>query len=173
MKKLIPLLALPLLIAACTPKSGTNATAAKNDTLKYAYSIPKPDNWVIDTNVTNTQSALSALKAFENNDTASLHKYFADTIAFNYDGGKYKGAIKGFLKMTKAERDSSKAFSIQMVDWEPVLAKDKSEEWVTLWYKETATDLKGKVDSVGIVNDFLFKNGKITRVDEYQRHLTK
>jgi hypothetical protein len=173
MKKFNLLLLLPLLLADCTPKTNTGVAASKKDTVKYAYSIPKPDNWVIDTNTTNTQIALNALKAFENGDTAAFHKYWADTVVFNYDGGKFKGPLKEFLVMSKQEKDSFKALSIKMVDWEPVVSKDGSEKWVTLWYKQITTDMKGQTDSVGIVNDFLFKGSKITRLDEYQRHLVK
>jgi hypothetical protein len=171
MKFFPSLLALPLLLAACTPKSSTDASAAKNDTAKYAYTIPKPDNWLIDTNITNTQSALSALKAFELGDTASLRKYCADSMEFNYDAGVYKGPVKQFLIMSKAEKDSAKTLSIKMVDWEPVVSKDKGEEWVTLWYKQYMTYPSGKTDSTGVVNDLLFKKSKIVRIDEYLRRL--
>jgi hypothetical protein len=57
-----------------------------------------------------------------------------------------------------------------MVDWEPVVSKDGSEKWVTLWYKQS-TYLNGKTGSAGLVNDFLFKNGTIVRLDEYVRVL--
>jgi len=172
MKKLHLLLFLPLLLAACKQKDQTAATT-KTDTVKYAYSIPKPDNWIIDTSNANTQVALNAVKAFENGDTAGLHKCIADSIAFNYDGGKYKGPVKGFLTLSKSYKDSTKVLSIKMYDWEPVVSKDGTEKWVTLWYKQSTTHLNGKTDSVGLVNDFLFKNGKIVRLDEYVRFLPK
>src|ERR1700753_358365 len=102
MKKLFSLLALPLLITACAPKSSTNAASAKTDTVSYAYSIPKPDNWSIDTSNANTQTALKALKAYEKGDTAELRKYFTDTMIFNYDNGKFKGPLKQFLTDCKS-----------------------------------------------------------------------
>jgi hypothetical protein len=171
MKKLTLLLALPLLITACKPKAAPDAAAPKTDTVSYAYSIPKPDNWSIDTSNANTQTALKALKAFEKGDTAELHKYFTDTVEFNYDGDKFKGPLSKFLEMCKEETASLKSFSIKMTDWEPVISKDAKERWVTLWYTETMTGQKGKTDSVAEVNDFLFKDSKIVRIDEYQRHL--
>lgn len=171
MKKFLLLFVLPLLITACKSKTSTDAAATNTDTASYAYTIPKPDNWLIDTNITNTKAALKALKAYEKGDTAELRKYFADSLTFNYDNGKFKGPIKDFLITCKNATDSGKTIVIKMTDWEPVVSKDKKEEWVTLWYTEARTDVRGKTDSVAEVNDILFKNSKITRIDEYERHL--
>jgi len=169
MKKFYLVLVLPLLITACKPKG--QGSAPKTDSVAYAYSIPKPDNWTIDTNTTDTKTALNALKAYETGDTARLRTYLTDTVAFNYDGGKFKGPIKEFLTNCKMSTDSGRKLSIKMTDWEPVISKDGKEKWVTLWYTETETDSKGKVDSIADVNDILFKNSKIVRIDEYKRSL--
>ena len=58
-----------------------------------------------------------------------------------------------------------------MSDWESVIAADKSEEWVTLWYKQYQTDKKGVTDSLGVVDDCKIVNGKIVVLDEKIQHL--
>jgi hypothetical protein len=169
MKKIYLVFALPLLITACKPKG--QSSDPKTDSVAYAYTIPKPDNWTIDTNTTDTKTALNALKSYETGDTAHLRTYLTDTVTFNYDGGNFKGPVKQFLTNCKMSTDSGRKVSIKMTDWEPVISKDGKEKWVTLWYTQTETDAKGKVDSVGDVNDILFKNSKIVRIDEYKRSL--
>ncbi len=174
MKKLLPLFAMALLITACKPKATTDATAAKTDTAGFAYTIPEPtNNWDIDTNTTNLKVALKALKAYETGDTTNMRSYFTDTITFNFDSGTFKGPAGDFVKQCKMATDSGKKVVIQMSDWESVISKKEKDQWVGLWYDEISTDAKGKVDTLSEVNNVLFANGKITRIDEYVRRLKK
>ena len=59
---------------------------------------------------------------------------------------------------------------IDLHDFESVISKDKKDEFVTLWYNQTTTDKKGKVDSVSVINDLKISNGKIVALDEAFRH---
>ena len=61
--------------------------------------------------------------------------------------------------------------NVKMDDWESVSSNDKKEEWVTLWYRQSWEDTKGKKDSADIIDDMNIKNGKIIRLDEYTRKL--
>jgi hypothetical protein len=56
-----------------------------------------------------------------------------------------------------------------MYDWESVISKDKSEEWVTLWYSQKWETPKGAKDSTDVIDDLQLKNGKIIRLSEYTR----
>ncbi|GAB3914165.1 nuclear transport factor 2-like protein [Mucilaginibacter boryungensis] len=171
MKKSYLLLLMPLLLAACTPKASSDtATKAAADVPNYPYKIKHPDYWMMDTSHANTMTALNALKAFENMDTTGLKKAFADTLEFNYDGGKFKGPIAQFIKMTSEMATSMKGLKIDMKDWESVVSTDKKEEWVTLWYVQKWTDAKGKADSISLVNDLQLKGGRIVKLDEYDMH---
>lgn len=170
MKKLKLLLFIPLLITACQQKPATDAAPATSATPDYPYKIKLPDNWAVDTSHTNTMTALTALRAFETKDTTAMKKCFADSMTFNYDGGVFKGTPSQFAKMTSDMTKALKSVKIKMSDWEAVVGKGNKEEWVTMWYTEYNTDLKGKTDSVEYVNDMLFKDGKIARLDEYARH---
>jgi hypothetical protein len=63
------------------------------------------------------------------------------------------------------------AVKIKMNDWESVISADKTEEWVTLWYKEYHTDKKGNVDSMGVVDDLKIEKGKAVILDEKTQKL--
>ncbi len=172
MRKNYLLLLMPLLFAACQPKPTTDATTVTSPTPDYPYTIKYPDNWVADTSHTNTMVALSALKDFEKMDTTSMKKYFADSITFNYDGGTFKGTNSQFAKLTSYPKEVS--MKIDVKDWEAVVGKEgKKEEWVTVWYTQHSTNAKGKTDSVQYVDDVMFKNGKIVKIDEYTRNFKK
>jgi hypothetical protein len=71
--------------------------------------------------------------------------------------------------MFTKSRNAMKNILIKMYDWESVVSKDKSEEYVTIWYKQIWEDMKGNKDSASLVNDIKMKNGKITELDEYTR----
>jgi len=62
-----------------------------------------------------------------------------------------------------------KTARIDMRDWESVISKDKSEEWVTLWYTEHWETKAGVKDSAALINDINLKNGKIIGLNEYTR----
>ncbi len=170
MKNACLLLVMPLLIIACKPKPSTDAVASKTDSVAYPYTIKHPDQWVADTSHANTLTCLKALKSFENNDTTEMKKYLADSIKANFDGSAFKGTSKQFIAMAKGMRDTYKTLSVKMQDWEAVTSKVDKDQWVTLWYKQTITDLKGKTDSIELINDFQLKNGVITTLNEYVRH---
>jgi hypothetical protein len=171
MKKIHLLFAGALLLAACQPKPQTEASAA-SATPDYPYKIKAPDNWVIDTNHTNTMTALKTLKAFETTDTAELKKNIGDSIVFNYDGGVFKGPASKFVAMASGMSKSMSKLKLKVTDWESVTGKTKKEEWVTVWYVQSWVDPKGKADSIELVNDLQFKGGKIVQIDEYGRRFT-
>jgi hypothetical protein len=57
-----------------------------------------------------------------------------------------------------------------MQDYVSVISEDKKDEWVTLWYKQTWKDEKGKVDSMYCADDCKIKNGKMIKLDEKVQH---
>lgn len=169
MKKIYLLLSTAVLLAACQQKPAEVATVETPP--KYPYSTKHPDNWMIDTSHTNTMVALNALKSYETMDTLLMKKCFADSLTFNYEGGVYKGTIGGLIQMTGQMSGEEKNVKLDVKDWEAVIGKEgDKEEWVTVWYTQHWTDRKGKTDSIEYVNDFLIKNAKIVRLDEYARH---
>lgn len=172
MKKILLLCGIAVLFAACESKTTTTETSA-TVTPVYPYKIKHPDNWLIDTSSANTMTALNALKSYETMDTVLMKKCFADSVTFNYDGGTFKSSVAGLIKMVKEGSANTKSVKIDVKDWEAVTGKDLKEEWVTVWYTQHMTDMKGKIDSTEYVNDFQFVNGKIAKLNEYLRHFKK
>ena len=172
MKKVLTLCLLMYISFSCnTPaEKGTDKTDLTAGAKPvYAYTIQKPDNW--ETGSTeNTAVALNSLKAFETNKIDECLSYFADTVKWraDYMEGKYsKDSLKALFTASWKEMMSMK---IDMHDFESVISKDKKDAYVTMWYVQTATDKKGKTDSMAVINDLKIVNGKITELDEAIRH---
>lgn len=136
----------------------------------YPYTIEHPDNWEIG-NSSNTMTALNSLKAWEEGNVDESLQYFADTIHVQFDGLDKHMSNDSLKAMFASGWNEFKNVDIKMTDWESVVSKDKQEEWVTLWYTQQWEMKKGAIDSVAVVNDFEFKDGKIIRIVEYRRQL--
>lgn len=177
MKKLLAFL-LPVVAISCnnsgSGSKGSNAdSGAKSSSgsnMNYPYKIDKPDNWEIGS-PNNTMIALSSLKAWEEGKMDESAKYFADTVGVYFDGPDMKLTNDSLKKLFQSSWDQYKTVKVNMRDWESVISKDKSEEWVTIWYVQNWETKKGVVDSASIINDIMIKNGKIKRLYEYTRKL--
>ncbi len=173
MRKLFTLCLMMYIVSSCTnPTDKSTEKTNSVDTAKpvYAYSIKNPDNWDIGSSK-NTEVALNALKAFENNKIDESVSYFGDSVAWradNYDVKLSKDSLKAAFTSVRNELASIK---VDMHDFESVISKDKKTEYVTIWYTEITTDKKGKTDSVALINDMKIVNGKIIELDEYFRKL--
>ena len=177
MKKLIVVL-LTVLVFSCNNNSGTATKDSTKDTMttsaaapaKYAYSIEHPDNWEIGSTA-NVVIALNCLKAWEEGKMDESLKYFGDSIRVQFDGLDKVMSNDSLKAMLSSGWNSYKTISEKMHDWESVISKDKSEEWVTLWYTQTWETKAGVKDSSAVINDLQIKNGKIIRLTEYNRKL--
>ncbi len=172
MRKVLMLCLLIYISISCNNPAGketgkTDSSGAAKPV--YAYTINKPDNWETGSSE-NTAVALSSLKAFENNKIDEALSFFADTVKWraDYMEGKYsKDSLKAMFTRSWGEINSMK---IDMHDFESVISKDKKDAYVTMWYVQSATDKKGKTDSMAVINDLKIVNGKITELDEAIRH---
>ena len=70
------------------------------------------------------------------------------------------------MKVFSAQRPMYVDLAVTMYDYESVISADKKDEYVTLWYKQTWKDEKGKADSMNVVDDCKMKNGKMIELDE-------
>ncbi|TCD28220.1 hypothetical protein EZ456_05895 [Pedobacter psychrodurus] len=173
MKKLSCLIMATLLFAACENKEAKTTDTATADSTKYPYTIKQVQNWEMNPDTKNAITAMTLIKTFENLDTASMSKVLADSVALDVDGYKFKGTKPQFLEEIQGEFDKMKGFKIEMHDMESVVNKDKSEEWVSLWYSQVSTTKEGKTDTVALFNDIQLKNGKVVRLSEYVQHPMK
>jgi hypothetical protein len=173
MNKLSSLILAYLLFAACQNKETKTTDSVAADTTKYPYSIKQVQSWEMNPDTKNAVTAMNLIKTFENLDTASMGKILADSVAFDLDGYRFKGTKPQFLKEIQGEFEKMKGFKIEMQDMESVVNKDKTEEWVSLWYSQVSTTKAGKADTVALFNDIQFKNGKVVRLSEYVQHPMK
>jgi len=151
-----------------TAKDSTMAAPAM--AMNYPYTIDHPDNWDMGSKE-NTVVALSALKAFSSGDVAESMKYFGDSVQVQFDAFDKKMPNDSLKTMFTKLRSGYKSIEVKMDDWESVISKDKTQEWVTLWYRQKWEDTKGKKDSADYIDDLKIKDGKIVRLDEYTRKL--
>ncbi len=173
MKKLSTLIVATLLFAACENKEAKTTDTTTADSTKYPYTIKQVQNWEMNPDTKNAVTAMTLIKTFENLDTASMSKVLADSMALAVDSYQFKGTKAQFLKEVQGEFNKMKGFKIEMQDMESVVNKDKSEEWVSLWYNQVSTTKDGKTDTVALFNDIQLKNGKVVRLSEYIQHPMK
>jgi hypothetical protein len=168
-KTLLFIMPLALLISCESSKEKKEETSASAAKPNYAYTIEKPDNWDIGS-TKNTEISLAALKAFENNKIDECLQYFADTVRWRTDYLEGKFTKDSLRSQFTGAWNQMASLKISMHDFESVISKDKKDEYVTLWYVQTMTDKKGKVDSMAVINDIKISNGKIVALDEAYRH---
>lgn len=161
------------LFASCQNKEAKTTDSASADTTKYPYTIKKIQKWEMNSDSKNLTTAMNFIKTFENLDTASMGKVLADSVWITLDGYKFKGTKPEFLKQVQGEFTKMSSFKIEMQDAESVINKDKTEEWVSLWYSQVSTSKDGKTDTVNLFNDIKMKNGKVLGLSEYIQHPMK
>ena len=98
-------------------------------------------------------------------------KYFGDSILIKFDGLDKKISNDSLKAFFTDGWNTYKTVKEKMHDWESVVSKDKSEEWVTLWYTQSWETKAGVKDSSAVINDIKLKDGKIIQIDEYNRKL--
>ncbi|MEO8712187.1 MAG: hypothetical protein ABI405_08705, partial [Parafilimonas sp.] len=169
MKKNSFLFLTAIAFASCNSGTATNdamndssASTASATTMNYPYTIDHPDYWNMGSNE-NTMVALSALKAFENGDVPGSVKYFGDSVQLQFDAMDTTLSNDALKTMFTNLRNGYKSMDVKMGDWESVISKDKTEEWVTVWYRQKWEDVKGNKDSSDYINDLKLKDGKIVR----------
>lgn len=156
-------------LCSCTGnETETKETPATVSTEAYPYIIEHPNNWEMGS-TSNTVTALKSLKAWEEGKIDEAVSYFGDSVRVQFDGLDKKMSGDSLKAMFTGGRNNYKTVNVKMNDWESVVSKDKTEEWVTLWYKQSWETKEGVKDSADVVNDLQVKNGKIIRLSEYTR----
>lgn len=140
---------------------------------QFPYTKNTDRNWDINMNDSNTLIALNALKAIERKDYQAISNVTADSIKSDIDGLKFNGTKAQMMKANKDFFSTLKNIRIVPQDWVSVINKDKSQEWVSVWYTQYWEDLKGKRDSLNVFNDIRLQQGKIVEWDEYIQHFPK
>ncbi|SHN12235.1 nuclear transport factor 2 family protein [Chitinophaga sp. CF418] len=180
MKTFVSITFLILLVTACNnpgkkaeSMSGDSSKAtmeSSSDEANYPYTLDKPyKNWKPG-DKKHTQTVLKMLKAWETKNAAECASYFGDSLELALDYYHKVVPHDSLITMLEHSWADFASVNIKMDDWESVISDDKKDEWVTVWYKQTWTDKKGKMDSMAVVDDAKIKDGKIVIFDEKIRH---
>ncbi|WP_149239722.1 hypothetical protein [Dyadobacter sp. 32] len=154
----------------CNEQKSETKEASAATSVNYPYTVEHPDNWEVGS-TSNTMIALKSLKAWEEGKMDESLKYFGDSVRVQFDGldkNMTRDSLKVFLTNGW---NNYKTVKIKMGDFESVISKDKSEEWVTLWYTQSWETKAGVKDSVSTINDLQIKDEKIVRLSEHTRKL--
>jgi len=178
MKQVLSMACIVFLLAACNneskdaPKQGTDAAAPSAAvTLPYTPEMPYR-NWQMGSEQ-NTLLAMTALKAWETKDYAGLAATLGDSVEVRMDDLRLMMGRDSAMNFFKNARENYTNIKIDMYDWESVISADKKAEYVTMWYKQTWTDMKGVTDSLSVVDDVKIANGKMIELDEKVQRFPK
>jgi hypothetical protein len=158
------------IISCSTPteKATEKTVASDSSKTELAYTVKKPDNWDM-SNTKNVAVAFNALKNFEDHKIDESLRFFGDSVLWKADNMESKLSNDSLRSIFNAIWNETASIKIDMHDFESVISKDKKDEYVTIWYYQTTTDKKGKIDSIAMINDMKIVNGRITELDEYTR----
>jgi hypothetical protein len=177
MKQIIAIICLAASVASCNNASTTTTTtdstatankAAGEPTLPFKLAQPYK-NWQMGSKE-NVVAAMGALKAFVDKDFTALGAFIGDSVQVRMDYFAAKLSRDSAVKVFTGARTRYNDLVVTMYDYESVISEDKTEEYVTIWYKEAWKNEKGVADSLSIVNDFKMKAGKMIELDEKVQH---
>lgn len=178
MKKILLLLLPATMLLACNNEPSTTETSKSDSTstttsenVSLPYTVERTPDWERGDNA-NVAVAMNTLKAFEVNDMNAIQQYLADTVEFYADNFIFKGSKDTLSKLMGEWRSGMDSLSINMQDYESVKSKGRGEEWVGLWYTEVNT-IKGKTDSMMVMDDIRIVNGKVVVIDSKMRRISK
>lgn len=161
------------LLASC--KSGTQtANATSTDSVSMPYKASYSSSFTISNNAKYAQEVLQSYKDWEDNKLNNAPAYFADTVAMDFsDGTKFKLRRDSAVHFFQKFRDSLSSSKIDMISVVNLHSTDKNEDWVAVWYKQTDTYKKGKVDSAFYNDVNHIKNGKIDYITSLRQVMKK
>lgn len=148
----------------------SSATTEGRSTADLPYQVKDWGDWQPGS-MENLKTVLNSLKNWEKGDVDAALKDFADSVELRFDNWIAKLPKDSFKTMFASMRKGIANMHIDMDDYETVKSKNGKEEWVSMWYKQTETDSKGKVDSAVYMDDLRIVNGKIAVLDEKKRSL--
>ncbi len=175
MKQIFLVAGLAFALAACNNETKDAGKAdkpaeASGAKVEYPFTPPTPyREWQMGSEQ-NSLVAMNALKAWTDKDFAKLGANIGDSLDVTFDGFKAKMGRDSAVNFLKVQRGNYADINITMYDWESVISADKKVEYVTLWYKEAWTDMKGAKDSLNIIDDCKMANGKMIELDEKIQH---
>lgn len=151
-----------------------NSDSTQMDNTTYPYTADYSHNFEIGS-TKNAQTLLQLYKDWDNNTLDNSKNSFADmdTMVF-YDGTMFAGSRDSFFTVAKQMRGQMGTVVDSIHAWIPLRAKDKNEDWVAIWARETSTDAKGKTTTKELQETWRFnKDGKADKVFQYEQQPVK
>ena len=140
--------------------------AMTSQSIDYGYEATYSSNWKIG-NPENIKVVLDVQKGAEKNDFEAVKKNIhSEIIIGNGDGTVIRG-IEAFSNTFESFLKNFK-ISVNPAVWIAV-ESDEGDEWVLLWTNEEYTDAEGKTKKIAAQESFQIKDGKIIRVNQFQK----
>ncbi|HEX9514425.1 MAG TPA: nuclear transport factor 2 family protein [Puia sp.] len=159
MKKIVVILSVCVMMAACKTKT---------DTLTFPFKATYSSDITAPSHPGNAQKVLQVWKMFETNQIQAMAPYFADSVKYDDASGMHFNGKSAEL-LAYAEKDianlDSLRFDISM--WQSAHINDKNEDWVNIWSAERRYPKKGKPDTMLIQENWKLKDGKIVYFNQY------
>jgi hypothetical protein len=182
MKKIACFFMVATLFVACkneekkedAKEEAKEASKEVKSTITMPYKATYSSSFVFSDNEKNAQMVLQSYKDWEDNKLSNAPAYFADTITMVFpDGTNNHYSRNQFVKEAQVYRDSLASSKIEIQAYINVHSTDKNQDWVNVWYKQTDTWKKGKVDSAFYQDDNMLTNGKIVYVSSKKQAIKK
>ncbi|MBO9731507.1 MAG: hypothetical protein J7623_22895 [Chitinophaga sp.] len=164
-------------LEACTSapnKSATetvkmaDSTPAKREMLTYPYKAAYSSDFEIG-DPKNAQTVLELYKNWDANTVDNSKSSFAETDTMYFsDGSMFAGNRDSLFAVANKMRGQMGTVVNSIHAWLPLRSKDKQENWVIIWTRETSTDAKGKTTAKELQETWrLDENGKINLLYQY------
>jgi hypothetical protein len=181
MKKFIFVFAVASILSACneTPKTETATTVApatETVAAEVKAEVPLPYVPTYSNSFEFGKSEYSAMilqgswKDWDENKLDNMKSWVSDTItAIHSDMLVVKGG-ENLMAKWKKDRANYKTVNNTIDVVIPIYSKDKNEHWVLVWASSTSVDLKGKADTMNIMEAWrINKDGKADFLNQYDR----
>jgi len=181
MKKFIFVLAAASLLTACnteqkpeTPAAEAPApvteTVATNPVVPLPYVPTYSNSFEFGKGEYAAMILQGSWKDWDENKLDNMKNWVADTItAIHSDMLMVKG-VDNLMAKWKKDRANYKSVNNTIDVVMPIYAKDKNEHWVLVWASSTSVDLKGKADTMNIMEAWrINKDGKADFLNQYDR----
>jgi len=180
MKKMLLIFMGSALFSACNNDTKSTATNSGGDSTGVTPSaaLPYTPSYSSSFKMGNadytTMIVQGSWKDWENNTMDNMKSWAADTIvAFQSDNKMLRG-----VDSLQANWKRGRAGYTKVIDTlnavVPIYSTDKNQNWVLVWVTEINTDMKGKIDTVAVMETWrINKDGKADLVYQYDRHARK
>jgi hypothetical protein len=178
MKQFFLCLVASSLMIACNNEKKTDEAVAETKADKPVVTLPYTAAYSSSFEAGNPEYATMILqgswKDWENNKMENMKSWVADTIVvFQADNAMIQGVDSLQARWIKGRAGYTSVIdTIHAVT--SMYSTDKKENWVLVWAQEINVDLKGKKDTVELMETWrINKDGKADMLLQYDRHARK